>query len=57
MVCGMTEQLAEKVLILSELGRKHPSGAKAHIDLIAFAARLKPCPFKTSPLGEFFSKL
>ena len=26
----------------------HPSGAKAHVDLAAIAARLKSCPFKTT---------
>jgi len=29
-----------------------PSGAKARIDFAAFAARLKPCPLKTSTQVE-----
>jgi hypothetical protein len=30
-----------------------PSGAKALIRFVAFTARLKPCPFKTSTYSEF----
>jgi len=30
--------------MVSETPEKHPSGAKAHVDLIALAARLKSCP-------------
>jgi hypothetical protein len=29
-----------------------PSGAKARVDFAAFAARLKPCPFKTLTYSE-----
>jgi hypothetical protein len=32
---------------------EHPSGAKAHVDLIAFAARLKTRPFKAVPQWVF----
>jgi hypothetical protein len=45
------------VLNLNEEPEEHPSGAKAQVDLIAFMARLKPCPFKTALQREFFSKL
>jgi hypothetical protein len=33
---------------LEGLAKKHPSGAKASVDLSGFVARLKPCPFKTA---------
>jgi hypothetical protein len=33
---------------------RHTSGAKAHVDLIAFAARLKPRPFKDAKLAADF---
>jgi hypothetical protein len=39
-----TEQAAEKGLHSSRMPEKYPSGAKAQVDLIAFAARLKSCP-------------
>jgi hypothetical protein len=51
------KQAAEKGLILEERPEKHTSGAKALVDLIAFAARLKPCPFKTAAQSAFFRKL
>jgi hypothetical protein len=51
------KQAAEKGLILEERPEKHTSGAKALVDLIAFAARLKPCPFKTAAQPEFFRSL
>jgi hypothetical protein len=37
-------QAAEKDLLPPESPQEHPSGAKAHVDLIASAARLKSCP-------------
>jgi len=37
-------QAAEKGLISGEKPEKRPSGAKAHVDFQAFAARLKSCP-------------
>jgi hypothetical protein len=43
---GTTSQAAEKVGESSEIGEKHPSGAKAHVDSAALMARLKSCPFK-----------
>jgi hypothetical protein len=39
-------QAEERGLISSGKPEKHPSGAEAHIDLIALAARLKSCPNK-----------
>jgi hypothetical protein len=39
-----SEQAAERGIVG---GERRPAGAKAHLDSIAFAARLKPCPFKT----------
>jgi hypothetical protein len=45
-------QVAEKLRISGEIGEKRPSGAKANADFAAFAARLKPCPFKTSTYSE-----
>jgi hypothetical protein len=33
---------------------KAPSGAKARVDFTDFAARLKPCPFKTMVSGQVF---
>jgi hypothetical protein len=38
------EQAAEKGQMMSEKPEKRPSGAKALVDLIALAARLKSCP-------------
>ena len=40
------KRLREKGGISDEIGGKYPSGTKAHVDSIAFAARLKSCPFK-----------
>jgi hypothetical protein len=51
---GTAKQTAEKGLIPSEKAEKHPSGAKAHVDLIAPAARLKSCPVTKQ---EFFRSL
>jgi hypothetical protein len=45
-------QAAEKGLIWVKSGKKHASGAKARVLLVAFAARLKSCPFKTSTYSE-----
>ena len=39
--CGKTRDLGE-------IGEERPSGAEAHVDSAAFAARLKPCPFKAA---------
>jgi hypothetical protein len=47
----------EMIAAASDQDRKHPSGAKAHVDSIAFAARLKSCPFKTPTSEGFFTKL
>jgi hypothetical protein len=44
-------QAAEKGQMLNEKPEKRPSGAKAHVDLIALAARLKSCPVTKQ---EFF---
>src|SRR5271166_1381312 len=41
---GGAKQDAENGLIVSELGGKPPSGAKARVDFAALAARLKSCP-------------
>jgi hypothetical protein len=38
---------------LGEEPEEHPSGAKALVDLNAFAARLKSCPFKAAPNESF----
>jgi hypothetical protein len=35
-------------------GEKHPSGAKANVDIVTVVARLKLCPFKTNPLSAAF---
>jgi hypothetical protein len=40
------KQAAEKVMYSWWIPKNHPSGAKAQIDIAAFTARLKPCPFK-----------
>jgi hypothetical protein len=34
-------------LIPRGVQEKHPSGAKAHVSIEAFVARINPCPFKT----------
>jgi hypothetical protein len=47
---GSLGVLGEKSLGLPEL--RIPSGAKARVDFAIFAARLKPCPFKTSTYSE-----
>jgi hypothetical protein len=51
------KEAAEKGLVSGERPEEHPSGAKALVDLIAFTARLKPCPFKTVFQQEFFRSL
>jgi hypothetical protein len=45
--CGKREMASEK-------REKHPSGAKAQVDLIALTARLKSCPVTKQ---EFFGSL
>jgi hypothetical protein len=40
----VAKEAAEKGLILDETPEKHTSGAEAHVDFAAFAARLKSCP-------------
>jgi hypothetical protein len=47
-------QAAEKGMIPNEKAEKHPSRAKAHVDLIALAARLKSCPDASSPFKRVF---
>jgi hypothetical protein len=44
---GTTSEAAEKVGVSGEIGKKHPSGAKALLCYESFTARLKSCPFKT----------
>jgi hypothetical protein len=51
------KEAAEKGLVSGERPEEHPSGAKALVDLIAFTARLKSCPFKTVLQQEFFRSL
>jgi hypothetical protein len=51
------KQVAEKGQYLNEGHEMHPSGAEALVDLIAFAARLKSCPFKAAVQIEFFRSL
>ena len=38
---------------LGEEPEERPSGAKAHVHIAAFAARLKSCPFKAAPNDRF----
>jgi hypothetical protein len=38
------QQAAEKGIARGEKPEERPSGAEAHVDLIALAARLKSCP-------------
>jgi hypothetical protein len=45
----VTIEAAENGLARGEKPERHPSGAKAHVDLIAFAARLKSCPVTKRP--------
>jgi hypothetical protein len=40
------EEAAEKLGKSDETGGEHPAGAEAHVNSIAFAARLKSCPFE-----------
>ena len=47
----------KKAPVLVQDSRKHPSGAKAQLILLASSALLKPCPFKTEPWDEFFRSL
>jgi hypothetical protein len=54
---GTTEQLGEKVEYRGRVFENIPQVLKPGVDSIAFAARLKSCPFKTSASGEFFTKL
>jgi hypothetical protein len=55
--------LADSKIVVSLRGREgarkigkkteyNPSGAKAHSHFAAYAARLKPCPFKAAELPE-----
>ena len=41
----------------SEEPEKHTSGAEAHLDLLAFAARPKSHPFKKTSRGYFFEPI
>jgi hypothetical protein len=50
-------QAAEKGQMPNEKPEKRPSGAKAHVDLIALAARLKSCPDASRDLLAFFRSL
>jgi hypothetical protein len=45
---------AEKVAFSDEIGKEHPSGAKARPSFAGFTARLKSCPF-TKPLRLGYS--
>jgi hypothetical protein len=56
-IFGTAEQAAEKGRNQEKSELKRPSGAEAHIDFEAFAARLKSCPFKTAQNTEFFRSL
>jgi hypothetical protein len=40
------KEAAGKLGISDEIGGRHPSGAEAHVDSIAFVARMKACHFK-----------
>jgi hypothetical protein len=42
------KQAAEKGMISWPIPEGRPSGAKAHIDIAALTARLKPSPFKAT---------
>jgi hypothetical protein len=48
------KQVAEKGIHGGSILEKHPSGAKAPFILLAFSARLKPCP-DTKPHAVSFS--
>ena len=50
---GVTEQLAEKVLNMGEIGRKPTSGAEARIDSKGFTPGMNPRPTLKS---SFFSQ-
>jgi hypothetical protein len=41
---SVAKQAAEKLGIPGGIERDRPSGAEAHVDFVALAARLKPCP-------------
>jgi len=51
------KQAAEKGQMMNEKPEKPPSGAKARVDLIALAARLKSCPDASRNLLAFFRSL
>ena len=52
------EQAAEKVgLLIQDLQEKIPRGLKPSIYFQLLAARLKPCPFKTPAISEFFRRM
>jgi hypothetical protein len=51
------KQAAEKGQLMNEKPEKRPSGAKALVDLIALAARLKSCPDASRDLLAFFRSL
>jgi hypothetical protein len=42
---------------MERIKENHPSAAKAGSYFAAFAARLKPCPFKAAGAIEFFRSL
>jgi hypothetical protein len=54
---GTAEEAAEKGRTNGEDEENHPAAAKAGAHFAPFAARLKPCPFKTAQNREFFRSL
>jgi hypothetical protein len=53
---GPTEQIGEKVEYCGSVFETIPRWLKPDDDSIAFAARLKSCPFKTSATEGYFIK-
>src|SRR5208283_4753050 len=47
------KQVEEKLIKLSEIREKRPSGVKTPLFLMALSARVNSCPFKTAPPLSF----
>jgi hypothetical protein len=54
---GRAYLAAEKLIQLSAISEKLPSGAKAHVHCATVAARLKPCPGYKTLSPQFFTEL
>jgi len=54
---GLAEQLGEKLGREAKFRTAFVSGQKPSLNLLAVAAKFKPCPFKARAFEERFTKL